>query len=733
MRIVKNINDNWFFTKELKFPQDYVSSNMESINLPHTYNAKDGQGEDSYYRGEVAYLKTLGKIDLKEDEEVYIEFNGVNMSMRGFLNNHFIGSHDGGYSKFRFNVTKYLNDENILVVFVNNCESREVYPQRADFTFYGGIYRDVNLIKVNKSHFELDYFGGNGVKITPDSKGLVEVEGYFKNAEGKKATFTILNREEEVVSIAKSIVEGNKATAKIKVEKTRLWNGLVDPYLYTLKASIDTDEVVDRFGFRSFEIDVDRGFILNGKEYPLIGVSRHQDREGVGSALTKEMHREDMDLIREMGATTVRLAHYQHDDFIYSLADEYGFIIWAEIPYISAHMEGGNDNTVSQLKELIIQNYNHPSIVVWGLSNEITVTGYTEKIYENHVRLNDLAHRLDPTRKTTIANLFLLETSSPLVTLPDLRSYNLYNGWYTGEMDGNEKFLDSFHEKYPTLPIGLSEYGADANVKYQSENPTKGDYTESYQALYHEHMLKMRESRPYIWAMHVWNMFDFAAFGRKEGGKKGINQKGLVTFDRKIKKDAFYIYKAYLSKEPFVHICGRRFINRTGDETIVKVYSNLDKVSLYVDGELLEEKCGDKVFNFSVKINKKHHIKAISSNYYDEITIQKVDEEDKSYICETKMKVNNWFEESVIDSSCFSIKDKVKDIKANEEANKIYTQFMAKAMESFGDIAKSAYIPKEMQERLDNMTLEENLKMAAHLCKPEMIKEINALLQGVKK
>lgn len=737
MRKIVNINNNWFFSKKIQFPQKVNPLEMEKISIPHTWNNLDGaDGGGDYYRGECVYYKNLGKLDITE-KETYIEFNGANMVLTAFLNNHLVGTHKGGYSKFRFNITKYLESEkdNILVCYVDNGYSREVYPQVADFTFYGGIYRDVNIIQVDKSRFDLDYFGGNGLKITPNIDGKVKIELYCSQSNNLQVQVGIFDENNKKVGLQKTIINNNYASLEFTILNPKLWNGLNDSHLYKVVASLPNDEISDLFGFRSFKVDPEKGFYLNEKPYNLIGVSRHQDRENFGYALTNDMHKEDMDIIKEMGATTIRLAHYQHDQYIYELADKYGFVIWAEIPYISEHMEEACSNTESQLKELIVQNYNHPSIFVWGLSNEITVSGgCTKEIYGNHVRLNNLAHSLDKTRPTTMANLFMLETNSPLVTLPDLRSYNLYYGWYVGEKEENDAWFDKFHKEYPNIAIGLSEFGVDANIKYQSKNPTKGDYSETYQALYHEHMLEMRSVRPYIWAMHVWNMFDFGADGRDEGGKKGQNQKGLVTFDRKTKKDAFYVYKAYLSNEPFVHLAGKRYIERSGDSTLIKVYSNLSEVSLFIDDKLFETKKGKAVFSFNVPLNKDLHIKCVSGCFSDEMDIKKVNTENKNYICENKAVLVNWFEETEdLKDDCFSIKDKVKDIKAHPIAGAIYGKMMAEAMKSFGDVSKKVVIPKEMQEKMDNMSLEDNLKMAGHLVKPEMIKEINKVLQGIKK
>ena len=338
-----------------------------------------------------------------------------------------------------------------------------------------------------------------------------------------------------------------------------------------MQATLDSGDAVEaNFGCRTIAFDAEKGFILNGRPYRLCGAARHQDRQGLGNALTEKEHDEDMALLREMGANTVRLAHYQHAQYFYDLCDKYGLVAWAEIPYITEHIPEGRANTLSQMTELVVQNYNHPSIVCWGLSNEITGSGKTEDLVENHKLLNDLCHKLDATRPTTMAHIFMLDANDPLVFLPDIRSYNLYYGWYVGEWEQNDAWFDEFHKNHPDAVIGLSEYGADANPAYQSAKPAKGDWSEGYQAVYHEHMLKMWADRPYIWAMHCWNMFDFGADGRDEGGKPGQNQKGLVTFDRKTKKDAFYIYKAYLSKEPFVHICGRRYADRAESETEIQ-------------------------------------------------------------------------------------------------------------------------------------------------------------------
>ena len=496
MRKAINFNENWIFKKEEK---------TEKVNIPHTWNAVDGQtGPEEYYRGICTYEKTFCKPLIESNERCYIEFNGVNSSCTVLLNDVKIAEHNGGYSTFRSDITDYLKNENSLKVFVDNSPNDKVYPQRADFTFYGGIYRDVNLIIVNENHFDLDYYGGKGLYVTPRIEGnnaIVEIEAYFAG-----------NADEVVVSIdsvSKTVLyptyENNKGKVKgsVEIKNVHLWNGLADPYLYNITATLTknkqpVDRIYDRFGVREYYIDSEKGFFLNGKSYPLHGVSRHQDRAGVGNALTKEMHENDMDIILSMGANSIRLAHYQHDNYFYELCDEKGVIVWAEIPYITIHMPTARENTISQMKELITQNYNHPSIICWALSNEITLQGVTDDLIENHKILNDLVHEMDKSRLSAMANLFMLETDSPLITLPDLRGYNLYYGWYVGDMEDNDKWFDDFHKEHPNVAIGLTEYGADSVINLQSPKPEKGDFTESYQAIYHEHMLEMFSTRPYI-------------------------------------------------------------------------------------------------------------------------------------------------------------------------------------------------------------------------------------------
>ena len=441
-----------------------------------------------------------------------------------------------------------------------------------------------------------------------------------------------------------------------------------------------------------------------------------------------------MQILRDMGANTVRLAHYQHAQYFYDLCDQYGLVVWAEIPYITEHMPEATANTLSQMEELVLQNYNHPSIICWGLSNEITVTtGVTENLTANHRLLNDLCHRLDATRPTTMAHAFMLDPNDPFVQLPDICSYNLYYGWYLGELQQNDEFFDTFHKNHPDRVIGLSEFGADANPAYQSARPERGDWSESYQAVYHEHMLKMWSERPYIWAMHVWNGFDFGADGRGEGGKPGQNQKGLVTFDRKTKKDAYFIYKAYLSSDPFVHLCGRRYAHRTESETEIKVYSNQPRVTLFVDGKEFAAQDGDKIFKFTVPISGTHEIKAVAGGCTDRMTITKADKPDPTYRAEGQ--VENWFDkpEELMKEGYYSIMDSMETLQKSPAANKLLSSLMVKASNAYGDVAKNVKMPPEMESQIARTSLRSILKQVAKSITPADVQQLNAALNKIKK
>ena len=743
MRQIINFNAKWAFTKMVTEVPTAIDSKWDFVNLPHSWNAIDGQdGGNDYYRGTAYYAKALDKMDLPEADKYYLEIKGANSSADVYLNGKHLAHHDGGYSTWRVNITEALQRENLFVIAVDNSANDKVYPQVADFTFYGGLYRDVNIICVNKSHFDLDYFGTPGIKVTPEIEGenaRVEVEVYTTDlTDGQKIAYTLYDRDENELER----IESTDSKVYFDIEKVHLWHGRKDPYLYCMEAEIiENGEVLDnvctRFGCRTFKIDSQRGFILNGEEYALRGVSRHQDRWGIGNALLPEHHREDMDLICEVGATTIRLAHYQHDQYFYDLCDERGMVIWAEIPYISQHMPTARDNTISQMKELITQNYNHPSIVVWGLSNEISMKGDTDPdLLENHTILNDLCHLMDKTRPTTIAAVSPCPIDSPYIQIPDVVSYNHYFGWYGGDTSMNGPWFDKFHETHPNIPIGCSEYGCEA-LNWHTSNPVQGDYTEEYQAYYHEELIKQLFSRKYMWATHVWNMFDFGADARSEGGENGQNHKGLVTFDRKYKKDSFYAYKAWLSDEPFVHLCSKRYIDRVEDVTKVTVYSNLPEVELFANGVSLGKKTAeDHFFYFDVENKGETQLIAVAGNYKDYGTIRKVEVFNEEYRLKEKNAILNWFDITEVEGH-FSLNDKIGDILATLQGKMLFMGLFAKLMPKKGDKMMGGFEMNEgMMDMLGGFTV---LRlsgmigtMGINLTKEQLL-DLNAKLNKIKK
>ena len=733
MRKTTILKDGWRFLKAGLSPEQAAASagQGERVSLPHTWNAADGQdGGNDYHRGTCWYVRELTAEEMDGDC-VFLEVGGAAMSAEVWFNGRRLCRHEGGYSAFRAELPKDSGAKNVLAISVSNEDNDRVYPQKADFTFYGGLYREVRLIRVPREHFELLKDGTPGIKVTPvvdlaGRRAAVTVETW-QNA--SSVTMTVNGESRTVPS------EEGHARAEFILENVHLWDGTEDPWLYTATARLESgDEISARFGCREFRCDPEKGFFLNGRSYPLRGVSRHQDLTGKGNALSKEDHAADMAIIRELGANTLRLAHYQHAQEFYDLCDENGIVVWAEIPYITMHMKNGRENTLTQMRELITQCYNHPCIAVWGLSNEITAaSAVNEDLLENHRLLNDLCHRLDGTRLTTMANVFMLETDSPILEIPDISSYNLYFGWYLGELEQTDEFFDEYHAKYPDRVIGFSEYGADANPAFHAASPEKGDYTEEYQALYHEHMLRMIEKRPYLWATHVWNLFDFAAAGRDEGGKHGENQKGLVTFDRSLRKDAFYLYKAaWNHREPFVHLCGKRYVNRCEAETEIRVYSNQPRVKLYVDGAFAGEQEGKTVFRFRIPLPGEHLVEAVAGDCRDRMCICRVSEPDESYVFnKAAATVTNWFDGEEIDPACFSIQDTLGELRAHPRAGEIINQMMAKGAAARGDVAESVKDNPALQRMMGRMTMISLLKQSG--ADEQSIKQLNRILQGIHK
>ena len=724
MRTILSLPDGWTFLKE---------GQSTLVSLPHTWNARDGQdGGNDYYRGTCVYTRALPTLTLQAGERAYLEFRGANASSRVFVNDVLCASHDGGYSTFRADITSALSDQNELRVEVDNSINDTVYPQRADFTFYGGLYRDVLLITAPNCRFDLGHLGDPGVELSVIMEGEDAKVHVLSRVCGSPDQVRYAITEKSSGAL---VATGEGLDAQLTIPHAHRWDGVADPFLYTLTAQLVRDgavqdEVCLNFGCRTAVFDPDEGFLLNGRPYPLHGVSRHQDRQGVGNALTHEMMEEDMAIIREMGANSIRLAHYQHDQHFYDLCDELGMVVWAEIPYISEHMPRANDNVFSQMRELIAQNRHHASVICWALSNEITASGYSQDLYDTHVQLNDLCHVMDPTRPTSMACAFMLRMDNPLLNVPDVLGYNLYFGWYLGTPDQNDEFFDRFHTLHPDKPIALTEYGADAVLSWQTEKPERGDYTEQYQALYHEHLLQMMEARPFLWGSYVWNMFDFAADARSEGGTAGVNCKGLVSFDRQTRKDAFYLYKAAWSREPFVHLCGRRFMDRTGETTQVKVYSNQSTVSLFVNGALFETQSGSRTFVFTLPLADEMRIEAQAGGCTDEIAIRKVRELNLSYVLPGR-EIINWLDREVLPQpeGFFSVYDTVGTLCKTPAG----LAFLQKMMSGGNGTNIRVPFDETMRDMMKNETLVSIISRRSPKNAQERLVQVNALLNTIVK
>lgn len=690
MRKIIDWNANWQFTTE----EDIENAAWEDISLPHTWNAYDGQdGGGDYYQGIGWYRK---RFTLESGwKGVYVRFGAASKAARIICNRQAVDSHEGGFSAFTVNLTPYLLEgENELLVCVNNSNDLPIYPRSADFTFFGGLYRGAELICFDQPrHFDVTTYGTDAIFVSTKPDGRV---GVIVNApDGEKVRFVIRDAAGKVAASGNAVSRGGKAQAAMLVNDPLLWDGVDAPNLYTCSAAMDGDEISTVFGFRGFSVDPEKGFFLNGRSYPLHGVCRHQDREDMGWALTEKEHEEDMALVREIGANTLRLAHYQHAPYFYDLCDKHGIVVWAEIPFISEYDDRreADDNLRSQLRELIMQNFNHPSICFWGIANELGIGGESENMMAMLRELNATAKRLDSSRLTAIANVGMTMPESEQFHITDLTSYNEYMGWYEGTPDDHGTFCDERKNRLPKVPLAISEYGADCVLQWHSADPKCKDYTEEYQAIVHEKAYTAFEQRPWLWATWLWNMFDFAADGRDEGGCKGRNNKGLVTFDRKTKKQAFWFYKAKWSKEPFVYITGKRFTKRHEEKIEVKVYSNASEVTLYAGSEKVGTKQGNAVFVFdNVVLNGNTELKAIASNgSEDTLTIEKVPEKPKEYTYvvqkDVSANVAQWFakqapavRELVIREGYLSVEDPLEVVYQYPEGEKAVKEIIQKPL-----------------------------------------------------
>lgn len=676
-----------FFKGECKFgsQKNFDDSKWETVTLGHTWNNIDGQdgtaggkniNETDYFRGDGWYRKHLNADEIKSGKKYFLRFAGANMQAEVFVNGERVGSHKGGYTAFRFDVTDYLvcGEENVIAVRVNNERVSEIAPITADFTFYGGLYREVDLIEKNPVHFAVKSLADGELQIsTPNvTQEAAEcvIRAALKNDTDKEQNLSVCaeitstpsweknpyitrvdfdsNTESNLSaplrqsrSIVLSSGDECELSFTFNINSPHLWNGRQDPFLYGAHLTVSCgdeilDTVSDEFGFRYFSVDKKKGFLLNGRPYPLRGVSRHQDRELLGNALTKKEHNEDFSIIYDLGVTAIRLAHYPQANYFYRLCDRYGIVVWAEIPFVD--LVGGDGSfenpnserkeffsvTKHQLSELIRQNYNRPSIVCWGMQNEVKAQ-FDDVMKPFMRKLHDLAKSEDPYRLTTQA------TNQPKAESwqSDLAAWNVYPGWY----GMSRKQLGSFMDKRNKCkkPMAISEYGAGGNHLQHCERPKKvlhdGQFhPEEYQTLCHESFLKSINERQYLWATFVWNMFDFGSDGRNEGGRPGMNDKGLVSFDRKVKKDSYFLYQSNWSKFPMVHITESRNTERTRRRTEVKVYSNCESVTLSLNGAEIKTVSSNRnrqkgIFVFKVKLqNGENVLKAVAANGDEKLT-----------------------------------------------------------------------------------------------------------------
>ncbi len=641
-RSLECLNDGWLF----KGSSIHGDSLQETVNLPHTWNATDAQAGIEYYRGTGVYSKKL-LIDGKFiGKRLFLIFEGVHTVADIYLNGVHLGQHRGGYSAFIYEITKHamIGGENQLVVKVDNLKHDDILPLGGDFNQYGGIYRPVKLMVTDQVCISPLDFASPGVylrqKSVTEKEAEIEVSSLLSNGTDAEKTVAVStsvfdkNGLQIVIQHSNAVIPAGKtleAKQLLSISDPKLWNGRKSPELYTVKVQLSLgnqqiDEVIQPLGLRSFYVDQEKGFFLNNSHLKLQGVSRHQDKRDKGPALSEEDHRTDMQLIKEVGANSLRLAHYQQSDYFYSLCDTAGMVVWAEIPFVGSLVGGYTnspefrENARQQMKELIRQNFNHPSICFWGVFNELSnpkkdsPTSFVKELAE-------LVKQEDPGRLSTAASL--LPDGDELNFITEVFAWNKYFGWYYGEPDDLGKWADQFHKKYPKTRLAISEYGAGASILQHEEKMTRPFpinhpwHPEEYQAYYHEKSWKAISERPFIWGSYVWNMFDFSSDFRVEGDAPGMNDKGLVSYDRKTRKDAFYLYKVNWNQEPMVHINDQRFLHRETNKVNVKVYSNLDAVELFVNDRsagLL--KSADKIFVWrDIKLAEgNNRIKAIAKS-----------------------------------------------------------------------------------------------------------------------
>ncbi|MBQ9198071.1 MAG: hypothetical protein IJ157_12660 [Clostridia bacterium] len=687
-----SLNPGWKFKKLPGFTLDQLPPSLpdgpwEDVSLPHTWFR-----QDDAYQGLTVYEKTVRREDAWRT--AFLSFEAADQQCRVFVNGHEAGGHRGGYSRFRLPVPEAAMADEAWTIraFLENSVCEEIAPSFGDFTVFGGLYRNAELLICEENHFDRCYFGTDGLivrtELDADQNGVLFAEPHTVCADrNAKIVYQLYDDSGALLQTAEGAAD---QTAAFAVVDPLLWDGPGRARFYSLSAALRVngrteDEVTVRTGFRCLALDPDKGLFLNGKQVRLRGVAKHQDRAGRFCAVSEADVRGDFSIIGEIGANAVRLSHYQHPQAAYDCCDEMGLLVWAEIPMLKmTESPELMDNAAQQLTELILQNIHHPSVFCWGIQNEIAMFRDAPFMHENCRRLHALVKSLDPARYSACANLYPLKASSHLNEITDLVGYNIYFGWYYGEMRDYGPYLDQMHAARPALSLGISEYGVDANLALHSEAPQVKDYSEEYQALWHETVYPQIESREYLWGSFIWNMFDFFSARRSEGGQKCINAKGLVSHDRQTRKDAFYYYKARWSAEPFVHLCEKRFEKRAQAAIDIKCYTNQPEVRLLLNGKPFgwaKAKNGTAVFRQAPLRMGENHVEVIAGDCADHGVWQRVTEAESGYRLpeqEAGTAVRNWFlaEDDVRKEGFFSIQNTAQELLDNAETKKVLEKYV---------------------------------------------------------
>lgn len=595
------LNNDWSFHRGFQSSP----SGILSVNLPHTWNAADGMfGNTDYYRGLCTYSRKLLLAPEDAGKRVFLKIDAAQTVADIFVDHRFVMQHKGGYTAFVAELTDFLTPgkESTLEIRVNNAQTMDIAPICGDFNTYGGLNRGVHLLLTEDVCINPAYYASSGVFFTQsdvsEESALLKIETLLSSAKTGlndcEVEFQLWDKNKQVYRTVKNeITPDNKVVMSMTLQKPHLWNGVEDPYLYRgvvilRKNGKEIDRREEEIGFRYYSVDAEKGFFLNGKPYRLNGVNRHEDRSERASAFYNRDHDEDLELIREMGCNAVRLCHYPQAKYVHQQMDRQGLIAWPEIPFVNVYVNNPafDENLRQQLKELILQNYNHPCILFWGLFNEIN-SGWLDRPSKMTSELNALAHQLDSSRRTMGAS----NQDDDFNGFTDLIAFNKYFGWYGNNMADMGAWIDREHAAHPERKMGISEYGAGACVFQQSDTlkhpePWGQWHPENWQTYYHIENWKQLQKRDFLWCNFIWCMFDFSAAGRREGSTMGRNDKGLVTYDRKIKKDAFYFYKAnWNTKDKFVYISGRREVNRTQKLVNIQAFSNSGEAELWLNGK----------------------------------------------------------------------------------------------------------------------------------------------------